>query len=297
MPSITKQTNKPQSPALRPEPTTEQISYGVKLLCYGRSKTGKTRLIATFPKPLLLVGTEDGTKSIATSRKLKKKYKGGWEIHTLYVAGKELGIDFCKLHNSEQINELSAIVKPEGYKTIGVDTAGGVQDLILKEVLNLDDIPVQKSWGMTDRQTWGVVGQQFKERLRCLLRLADIYGINVPVVAHERNFKEDEDAATSDFIFPTVGAALTPSAAGWLNAEVDYICQTFIRAQTVDKQIRVGEVVSTKQQPTGKMEYCLRVGPHPIFMTGFRTVSDEPLPDCLINPTFDKILKLIHGQK
>lgn len=39
---------------------------GMKMNVYGRSGTGKTTFACTFPKPLLLVGTEDGTRSVYT---------------------------------------------------------------------------------------------------------------------------------------------------------------------------------------------------------------------------------------
>ena len=36
----------------------------LNLSLYGRSGSGKTTLACTFPKPLLLIGTEDGTQSV-----------------------------------------------------------------------------------------------------------------------------------------------------------------------------------------------------------------------------------------
>jgi hypothetical protein len=46
---------------------------------------------------------------------------------------------------------------------------------------------------------------------------------------------------------------------------------------------------------TGKVEYVLRVGPHPIYMTGFRRVhvDGEVMPDVIIDPSYNKILSLI----
>lgn len=49
----------------------------MKISVYGRPKTGKTRLSSTFPKPLLILGTEDGTESI-------KKVEGIDFIHVIY---------------------------------------------------------------------------------------------------------------------------------------------------------------------------------------------------------------------
>ncbi len=294
MPAVSKQ--QPVKPVVKAAPG-EPRSLGLKLLTYGRGKTGKTRLFCTFPKRCLLIGTEDGTKSICTSRKKRGAIDGN-DLYALYVGQKEIQVDFIRLKASNDfVSILQHVQENSEYLSAGLDTGGGVQDLILKEVLNLNEIPVQKSWGITDRATWGIIGQQFKERCRTLLGLVEKLGVNVNIIAHERNFK-DEDTQASDLIYPTVGAALTPSVAGWLNAECDYICQTFIREQMEETVLQIGDTTQTIRQGNGKMEYCLRVGPHPTFVTGFRLPPGVPeLPDAIANPSFDKIIALIEGKK
>jgi len=245
-------------------------STGIKMCLYGRGKTGKTSAACTFPKPLLVIGTENGTKSV-------KKVKG---------------VKFFPLLESSEIDELAEAI-PGEYASVVLDTAGGLQDMIMKEILGLDDIPVEKSWGMAVREQWQSCGVQTKERLRRLLDLADKHGTHVVIIAHERNFN---DEGGSDLLFPTVGAALTPSTAGWLNGACDYLCQTFLREQTVKKDVKVaGKKGATMSRKTGKVEYCLRVGPHPVYMTGFRRShsEDETMPDVLVNPDYDKICELI----
>ena len=254
------------------------LSKGIKLLAYGRGKTGKTRLFSTFPKPALLLGTEDGTNSIA-------------DID---------GIDFLYLQHSDDMVGVIEVLKEGEYQSVGLDTGGGFQEIIVKEALDLDEVPVQRTYGMGSgkfkdgRQMWGVVGLQFKERLRRLIDLADTQNINVMIIAHERNFQEEGDG--HELITPTIGAALTPSVAGWLNGAVDYVCQTFIREQTnIVTQTIAGKKIKQKQK-TGEMEYCLRIGPHPVYLTGFRVkkkVGD--LPDSIVDPDYDKIMSLIEG--
>jgi hypothetical protein len=266
---------------------------GIKLNVYGRGKTGKTRLAATFPKPLLLIGTEDGTKSVANVP----------------------GIDFIRLKASADIDVLAELFEsgksywertktgytqlaaPVGspYQTVGLDTAGGLQDIILKEILGLTDVPVQKSWGMAKREDWMVCGAQWKERMRKILDIPDRIDKNVVIIAHERNFKEEGD---SDVMIPSVGAALTPTVAAWLNGACDYVCQAFIREQmtrTEAAPIEGAEKV-VMMTPTGKFEYCLRIGPHPVYMTGFRHAVGIEVPEVLVNPSYDLIAKLIKGK-
>ena len=93
-------------------------------------------------------------------------------------------------------------------------------------------------------------------------------------------------------MIPSVGAALTPQTAAWLNGACDYICQTYIREQIISTK-QPGEAGLVLQTPTGKKEYCLRVGPHQVYITGFRLPGNISLPDSLVDPTFDKINKLI----
>lgn len=244
---------------------------GIKFCVYGRGKTGKTRLASTFPKPLLIIGTEDGTRSVATTP----------------------GLDFFPLKTSSEIDEIVDSLGSLKYKTLVLDTAGGLQDMVLKEILGLEDLPVQKTWGIAKQQDWGTCGAQTKERLRRILDTADQSDTNVVVIAHERNFDGGDE---NDLIFPTVGAALTPSVAGWLNGACDYIGQTFIRESVTDQEITIGKKTVTKQKKTGGVDYCLRVGPHPVYMTGFRVPEGVVVPDAIVDPHYDKIIKLIKGK-
>lgn len=276
MPAITKQSAK--APARkkttgsvldRIEPVKAKDG-GVKLLVYGRGKTGKTRLACTFPKPILILGTEDGTRSVSNVK----------------------GLDFLRVERSEDVGEAAKLLANGKYKTAVVDTAGGLQDMILKEVLGLEEAPVQKSWGLAKQQEWGIVGAQFKERMRRIIDLADTTDLNVVTIAHERNFN---DESNSDLLFPTVGAALTPSAAGWLNGACDYICQTYITREMVEKEIKVNNKTVKTTQDTGRVQYRLRIGPHPVFMTGFRLPEGATLPDAIVDPNYTKLLEIIKG--
>ncbi len=244
---------------------------GIRLSIYGRSKSGKTRLACTFPKPLLLIGTEKGTKSVSTVK----------------------GVDFVQIYKSEEIDQLAGLLREGKYRSAAIDQAGGLQDIILKEILGTDDLPIQRSWGMAQRDQWMACGAQTKERLKAILDLSLTHSLHVVVIAHERNFSEE---GQSDLILPTVGSALTPSAAGWLNGACDYICQTYIREEVMIKKTKVGNSEIETRQPTGKLEYCLRVGPHPVYMTGFRLPEGTTLPDSIINPSYEKIAALIRGE-
>lgn len=243
---------------------------GIKINVYGKGKTGKTRFASTFPRPLLLIGSEDGTLS------LKKN---------------EDDLHFIQITKAEEVTELVDHLKGGGYKTVVLDHAGGLQDLVLKSVLNLEDIPLSRSWGMAQQSDWQVIGNQMKEHLRSLLDLSLTHDMNVVIIAHERNFNEDSN---SDIITPTVGSAISPATANWLNGACDYICQTFIREGTEDVKA-LGDTGPVIKSKTGKFEYCLRTGPHNVYMTGFRLPEGVVLPDFIVNPDYNKLAKLIRG--
>ena len=81
--------------------------------------------------------------------------------------------------------------------------------------------------------------------------------------------------------------------AGWLNGICDHLCQTFIREQTVDTDIGDGTMMPVG---TGKGEYCLRVGAHPVYMAGLRVLIGAQMPDVIVNPTYEKIKEIVDGK-
>jgi hypothetical protein len=270
----------------------EQGRKGFKLLLYGRSKTGKTRLASTFPKPAIIIGTEDGTKSIATGRKELDIIWDGPRIYSLMVGQNPIGVDFIRIETSENVTESAELIKAE-YASVIIDTAGGLQDLILKEVLGLDEVPVQKSWGLAKQQEWGIVGMQFKERMRTILDLVDTHGINVATIAHERNFNAEEGVES---VAPTIGAALTPTATAWLNGTHDYICNTYLREEVGEKEMVINGKSVKREVKTGRIIYSIRVGPNAVYQTGFRLPPGLELPDHVDDPTFEKLIAITEGK-
>lgn len=238
----------------------------IKMLLYGRSGTGKTTLFSTFPKPMLIVGIEEGCNSVHNVK----------------------GLDFVLIRNTNEILELVANDLSR-YKSFAVDTASSLQDLVLKEILGLDQLPTQRSWGMASQQQWGQCALKTKEYMRWILSLNG----NVVIAAQERNFKSDESDNEMDI--PSVGSALSPSVAGWLNPACDYIGQTLIKDEIKKVRVKVGLKIIEREQRTGKKEYCLRVGPSGLYTTKFRLPRTVSLPEFIVDPTYEKIVELIKG--
>ncbi len=248
---------------------------GIKINLYGRSATGKTRLWSTFPKPILVIICSGGSRP--------------GEVRSINTFANRKTIKKFNLEKSSEVRKLVDLQnETEKFATVVLDHATSLQDYVLREILNLAELPEQLSWGIATRKQWGQVAVQMKEILRSLLNLK----CNVVIVAQEREFNLDSD---SDLITPYVASALSPSTTGWLNPAVDYIGQTRIRSKTIITKTKVGKktVISTK--PGKGVEYTLRTGPDPVYTSKFRVPLGTPLPDEIINPTYDKIMEIING--
>lgn len=291
MPQVVKQ--KPEAKPATPASNNAEIT-GMKVNVYGQGKMGKTRLVCTFPKPLMLIGTEDGTKSICTGKKERMKLKDGTVVYQLLKQGKPIGVDFARIRKSETFDELLPLVR-DNYASAGLDHGGGLMDILFREVLGYEpDQFITRTYGMAQRETWGVINSQFIERVSRLLDLADRHGTNVVIIAHERNFG---DESNSDIIRAKVGPALTPGTAQWLDGACDYICQCFVRPGKKAVEVTTNGQKETTYQPTGKIEYCLRIVTDGTHRAGFRVPEGVVLPDSVVDPSYEKLKKIIHGEK
>jgi len=247
-------------------------SDGIKINLYGRSKTGKTTLWATFPKPIMAIICS-GSKRPGELRSIDKpEYRKT--------------IDPKILREADQLPELLELA--ENFQTIVLDHATGLQDHTLRDVLDLDELPAQKSWGMASREQYGICSLRMRESIRAMLSLR----CNVVIIAQEREFNTDGEG-NQELLMPFVASALSPAVVGWLNSSVDYICQTFIRSKVGRTKVKVGKKTITKVKRLPGVEYCLRTGPDEVYTTGFRAVKGTHLPDVIVDPTFDKIKALI----
>jgi len=277
MPTVRKVSAKPRAKRRgagvlgRIGPISERNTSNIAINVYGRSGSGKTTFACTFPKPLLLIGTEDGTQSVHNVK----------------------GVEFVRLQESSEIREVIEAQQAERrWRTVVLDTASMLQDMVLKEILGIDELPAQKSFGMASRENWGQCALQTKEILRAVIGLRVKADCSVVVLAQEREFDTDSE---SDLIMPYVGSALSPSVTGWLNPACDYIVQTFIRRVMVEKTVKMGGKTVKKRQPGKGVEYCIRTGPDAVYTTKFRVPKGTPLPEDIVDPDYRKVLELIKG--
>lgn len=262
------------------------IPRSLKMLVYGESGSGKTCLWSTFPRPILAL--------ICSGRK-----QPGEMLSLEDTPENRKTIVPLVLDSYEQAQEQVAAAGGK-YGTVVLDHGSGLQDLIIKEHLGLDDVPVAKfkkagkgeAWGLVPQSDWGDINGATIKILRTLLNLP----CNVVIVTQEKVFKGKEDIGSTDVIKPSIGGAMTPQVMAWLNPTVDYVVQMFKRPKMVQNTVSVNGVeINTTERGKG-VEYCLRTEPHDIYITKFRIPKGRTLPDVIVDPSYDKILALINGK-
>jgi len=235
-------------------------------LYYGRSGTGKTTLASTYPKRIILLDFKDrGTDSI---RDVK-------------------GIDILAMDAWSDVEDIYwALHRDKGqYKSVVLDTVAGMQNLAIAKVKEDNNIDESES---ISRRGWGEVAGLMNT---WLMNFRDL-PMHVVFLAPDRiknNTADDEDEEVQPEegrLEPEVGPAVIPSVARSLNAAVKVIGNTYIRQK---QKVKAGKVVEI----TG---YMVRVGPHPYYITQIRSPKSFRTPGSIIDPSFDKIIKIMKGE-
>lgn len=292
---IAKQSNRQPARAFRPNRNTQRLGVwdrikpigfdpddGICVLLYGDSGTGKTTVWSTFPGPILAMLCSGGLNP--------------GELRSVDTEENRDRIQEVVIYNSKEVMELVDGMEERDYpyKTIVLDHISGLEDKVLAEILNMEELPAQKSWGLASREEYGQCTLECKSILKKMLGLH----CNVVIVAHERIHGNKEETG-SDVIQAKVGAGVAPKLAGWLHGAVDYIGQCFKRRKV---EVREREVMQGKKKitkmvrvPTDEIEYCLRTAAHDVYTTKFRKPKGAPLPAAIVDPDYDKILSIIKG--
>ena len=165
-----------------------------------------------------------------------------------------------------------------------VDQITNLQDMGMNEVLR----KARKGRDETfSQKNWGQLSDMLKQAVSDWRELADDY--NILFIAHERVFEggDDEDEA----IEPSIGARVMPSVGSFIDGAVDAIGSTFIKERWEDPE-RPGHEMQRH------VDYCMRLGPHAFYSTKIRRPpSAGPIPEYIVDATYDKITALIAGAK
>lgn len=303
MPTITKQ----RPAGSKPRPSSGSIlSQAVavanleraplKVLLYGGNRVGKTTLACGFSKPLLLVSFEPAKSGGAESVR---------RIEGVHIVRE--GVHFKGLVGAVQLaNELKA---GSEYRTVVVDSASSLQDLVLREILDLPATPDQMSWGMVSSDQYRQRSEKTREALRPFLDL----DVDTIILSKEKDHNPPKEekynertGKTSPDMRPKflrglqqesfIAADLGGATVGWLQDCCDCICRLFVEEEVVTTKTVINKKEVTQSRPTGKYIRYLRTSYHPNFAAGVRSCQPEDVPEVIVNPTAAKLIEVIRGK-
>lgn len=245
-------------------------------MIYGRSGTGKTTFTGTFPSPILLLDVSDkGTDSIADVKDCKVMEVTCWDDF-------EMVYWYLKDH-------------PEEYSTVVVDTITQLQQFSILKVLAEKGKKEENAgdWGTMTKREWGDVAAMMKTWITNYRDLP----MEVVFIAQDRVFNLDEESQDSEnILMPEVGPRLSPSVAAHLNASVSVIANTFIREKITVTKVKKEGFKKPKEKEEVVYQYCMRVGPNPMYVTKLRKPKNVTPPSFVVDATYEDLVGIIKGE-
>lgn len=222
---------------------------------YGKSGSGKTALLGTFPKPMLYVKIgDDGSNTIRN-------------------------VEGIKVIVADTIEKVKRILiearKDKHYKTVALDTFG----LIVNEWVN-DNI-VAKKKRMT-QQSWGDLKTDIDELVRLSHKLSE-----KKIVVLSLHEITDNIEGLEDEILPDVRPNINKATRNYLEGMSNFGIHTtkVMKEKTNKKTGETKEVVM----------FAAHVGANPYYWTKLQVSPETKVPELVFNPTYDKIINIING--
>jgi hypothetical protein len=263
---ILRKTKKNRLPSVvRGIKSIKELAENIVALFYGKSGRGKTKTAATFPGPILFIDINN-ERGLKTIRKVR-------------------GVEVAKVQSWEDFTDLYWWLRGgTKFKTVVLDQITGLQDLCMKAVrehFRMDDDEAFQGF-----KKFGKLSGDMKQWLQSYRELSDTY--NVVFIAHERAFDSDSEGDVND-LDPSVSARVMPSIGSFIEGACDIIGQCYIR-KSKEKNKKTGK-------PIVRTEYCMRVGPHPIYATKIRRPPDYgKLPEFIVDPSYQKLVAIEAGE-
>jgi len=270
----TKKETKKKPASKRPQGILDRILSldkldlgGIKMIIYGHSGSGKTRLAGSFYKagPLLHIVCSGNKTNEARS-----------------IRGYP-NIDVVGLESPEEISLLADYIQEKKYVTVVLDHVTEFCNLVLSNILGLSKLPEQHSWGMAKQQDYQQMGLQVKEYLRELLDLS----CNTLILGQQRTYDMQEE--NESILMPYISLAATPAVAGWLTPACDYVVHTYKKRGSVTEKKKIGAKVKTITKPNEKVTFFAQIGPSEVYITKFRVPPGTELPEEIEDPSYEKL--------
>ncbi len=253
----------------RPTKKPSELKRNKTWCIYGRSGHGKTTLAGTFPKPIILIDCKDeGTESVTDN-----------EVDEVYEVGSVEEIEDAYWYCQE-------LAERGRIGTVVIDTTTAMQRIVIEEVGGKRAAASGKKagdWGTMKQKDWGKVSGIMTD---LITRFKDL-DCETVFLAQEKVFDpSDSDDDTEGEVLPEVGPANMKSVAAHICASSSFIGHVFVRMVEV----------KIKMKKRRRPEYCIRVGPNPVYITKVRKPRSIELPDFVSDPTFKKLQQLKTGK-
>lgn len=219
---------------------------------WGKSGTGKTKFVASLPKPLLYIRVgDDGSNTIANVDGIKA-------IHA---------------ETLEQLKEIGKeLQKDKKFTSVAVDTFSMITNVWIDQNIT------QKKKKMT-QQAWGDLKVETEELIKIFHEVAATH--IVALTCHESN---DSIEGMEDEIIPDFRPNTTKGARTYLEGMANYGIHMAKMKKTVVKDGVEKDVV----------RYVGHLGANSYYWTKLQIDPDIKVPDAIVNPTYDKIMKIIN---
>lgn len=233
-----------------------EVSSGKLVVLYGKSASGKTKVGSTFPKPMLYV--KIGDDGVNTIKRVS-------------------GISIVEPRTTAELKQVfEELEKDKTYKSVFVDTFS----LLVNEWKN--ENVIQKGKKMT-QQLWGDLLTETEELIRLAHKLSKKKWVILS--GHE---VIDSIEGMEDELLPDVRISISKGARTYIEGMANFGIHTVkIQKEVIDKA--TGE---TKEV----VKYAADIGPNPYYWTKFQVDPKIKLPSRMINPSYEKIMKLIEEE-
>jgi hypothetical protein len=230
---------------------------------YGKPGTGKTTIASSLPTPILLIDVKDKGTDSAKSKQLKRG-----------------DIKVLAINNFDDIYDAYDYLKdnPTKFKSVVIDHMTSLQDQALEKVKE------DEGKDQVSQRMYGIAAGYMKEVIVLYKDLTDL-GILPCFLVQDR--MESGEGEGEDQLTPEVGPGLMPSLSRTLCASSRIIGHTYL-------QERVEKTGDLKVHRS--IEYRLRLGPNPYYITKVTRPQQTPCPPFVVNATYADIVKIIKGE-
>lgn len=236
---------------------------------YGRGGTGKTTIASFYPKPMLIIDIKDKGTESAKSKTLKRGEISVFEANDL----------------DDVYDAYDYVLETGKFKSVVIDHMTALQELSHNKVKE------EEGKAQMSQRMFNVSSGYLKEIIQMYKNLAD-EDINPIFIVQDR--LQNGDGEGDEQLIPEVGPALMPSVATFLNAASRIIGNTYLY-ETMEK--------SKDMKVHREIEFRLRLGPNPYYITKFTRPKGSPCPAYLVNnlkrkdgDIFTDLQKILKGE-